>query len=617
MCYDGDENEKRKRCRFRHNLASHYDATVTVMYKKIVISCCLLAVFPSAVMTMTTSPILSATRQAMKLSNKANVDPTFADEACRLWHSILCVDDDTIPLPLSAMSAAHALYASTLARVGRDKEALIQHDNSLSYLDTSNFSKDEADVLLAKSKSLQRLMRYQDAISVLNTISSRCGDSTHANTPENSSWLSVYHSEAVERAALCSMRVGDLDSSIHLLEDFANSIPIKSLNRNIAGMLGASLLLKTSNTEKDNGTYLHATKLLKHASETAVSPIYNWIYDIICSVDEQANFRPFAYYPALYAAFTEANNSPFDDPNLVQLDNKVNLHNMINEYKSFSPKGYVLPIEIDSFASDWIHDDSDKLAWMLKDVAGYGSHGNLISTTSGVLSLFGSGRKRKEAKLCQQIIHPPLLLNGLKFSLRVYVVYFPEGVVLTSTGDQMLKADIYISTEGLVKFASALYDEESSSGIDNQYMTNSGRGDGRSSKQVDFLSLRRQFNECNIGYEEMWAKIRTSVQLVMKRYTSEQFPIDGETRNSYNCAYFGLPKILGFDYMLDRHQIPWLLEVNRFPGLDPRADSDTRVKRTVQYDAWMIATERIGMSTEYMKQFSPQDYQGFSLEKLK
>lgn len=566
-------------------------------------------------MTMTTAPILSATRQAMKLSNKANADPSFADEACRLWQSILCDDDDTIPLPLSAMSAAHALYASTLARVGRDKEALIQHDKSLSYLDTSNFSKDEADVLLAKSKSLQRLMRYHDAISVLNTISSRCCDSTRANALEKSSWLSASHSEAVERAALCSMRVGDLDSSIYLLEDFANSIPIKSLNGNIAGMLGTSLLIKSSGTANDNRTYSNATILLQHASETSVSPIYNWIYYLILYVDEKSSFRPFDSYPALYAAFTEANNSPFDDPKLVHLDDKVNLHNMINEHKSFSPTGYVLPIETDSFVRDWIHNDSDKLQWMLKDRAGYGSHGNRISTTSGILSMYGSGRKNEETRLCQQIIHPPMLLNGFKFSLRVYVVYFPEGVVLTSTGDQLLGSNVYISKEGLVKFASVRYDEESSSGVDNQYMTNSGRGDGRSSKQVDFFSLRRQFDECNIGYEEMWAKIRKSVQLVMKRYTSKHFLSDDETRTSYNYAYFGLPKILGFDYMLDRKQNPWLLEVNRFPGLDPRADSDTRVKRTVQYDAWITAAERIGMPAD-MEQFSPQDYKGFSLEKL-
>jgi len=75
----------------------------------------------AAVVTLAPS-VASKTKRAMELSNKANIDPSFADEACKLWHSILCDDgdDNDMRLPLSAMPAAHALYASTFARVGRD-----------------------------------------------------------------------------------------------------------------------------------------------------------------------------------------------------------------------------------------------------------------------------------------------------------------------------------------------------------------------------------------------------------------------------------------------------------------------------------------------------------------
>jgi hypothetical protein len=50
--------------------------------------------------------------------------------------------------------------------------------------------------------------------------------------------------------------------------------------------------------------------------------------------------------------------------------------------------------------------------------------------------------------------------------------------------------------------------------------------------------------------------------------------------------------------------------------LDPRSSSDSRVKRSVQYDAWVVATHRMGLSTEHMKKFCPPNYSGFSLEKL-
>jgi hypothetical protein len=198
----------------------------------------------------------------------------------------------------------------------------------------------------------------------------------------------------------------------------------------------------------------------------------------------------------------------------------------------------------------------------------------------------------------------------------VYVVYFPDGDVLTPEGKQAHGSEVYVSTEGLVKFASAVYSDETSNDIDDQYMTNSGRGDGRSSKQGDFVFLRKHFNQNNIDYDEMWLKIRESTQLVMNRYSLKQEPIDGEMFASDYISYFGLPKILGFDFMLDDKINPWLLEVNRFPGLDPRAASDSRVKHSVQYDAWIAATERIGFSSEHMKKFCPRDYEGFSLEKL-
>jgi hypothetical protein len=585
--------------------------------------CCVVVAMSSAAVAMVITPsVASATKRAMELSNKANIDPSFADEACKLWHSVLCVDGDDIRLPLSALPAAHALYASTLARVGRDEEALVQHDKSLSYFDECNASKQitkaEADVLLAKSKSLQRLMRYRDAIVVLNGISSRCNKLSSQDTPDNISWLYICHSEAVERAALCSMRIGDLDSSILILEQFEKSIHDENLSPNVAGMLGASLLLKASSTGKVDESYQKALQLLQYASDSSVSPIYSFVHHI--TTCEGNGFNPFDSFTDIYALFAEANNSPFDDPGLINLDDKVRLHTTIKEYEAFCPSGYVLPSERDALERDCKHEiNSDKLTWMLKDRAGYGSHGNIVATTTEVLSIYDcnkSAKEQEESKLCQRIVHPPMLLNGRKYSLRVYVIYFPEGDVLTLKGKQAHGSEVYVSTEGLVKFASALYIDETRNDIDNQYMTNSGRGDGRSSKQDDFLYLRNEFNENNIDYELMWVKIRKSIQLVMNRYSSKQQHIDGHMCASNYISYFGLPKILGFDFMLDDKMNPWLLEVNRFPGLDPRAASDSRVKHSVQYDAWIAATERIGFSAEHMKKFCPRDYKGFSLQKL-
>ena len=101
----------------------------------------------------------------------------------------------------------------------------------------------------------------------------------------------------------------------------------------------------------------------------------------------------------------------------------------------------------------------------------------------------------------------------------------------------------------------------------------------------------------------------------METSTASLSSSDSEILINY-ISHFGLPKILGFDFILDGFANPWLLEVNRFPGLDPRGASDARVKRSVQYDAWITATRRVGQSPEHMKKFRPNDYKGFSLEQL-
>ena len=53
-----------------------------------------------------------------------------------------------------------------------------------------------------------------------------------------------------------------------------------------------------------------------------------------------------------------------------------------------------------------------------------------------------------------------------------------------------------------------------------------------------------------------------------------------------------LPKILGLDFLVDNRQKPWLIEVNRFPGLEPRGSSDEAVKHKVVREAWDLACQK-------------------------
>ena len=552
------------------------------------------------------------TRRAMEISNKANNNPIYAKEACKLWKIILNEDDSL--LPLSAMPAAHGIYAAALVRIGRDKDAIVEYKKSLNYLtkDGTNYERltnEEADIRMGLGKSLQRMLRYEEAASIFEGIATKCADIN-----DNSlSWLNAVHSESVQNAALCSMRVGDLDSAVTILEKY------KRRNAEVDGMHGTCLLLQQSASSSTNelekqDRIQKASDLLKVAAvDKSVSPLYKWIYHT--KNLNQGSSMPMFQYPGseIYLSFAKINNSPFDDFSLLQLDDKILLHYMMKDTRAssdFWPQGYILPTEYESFLNSGHIDDetsNDQKKWIIKERSGYGSNGNTIVSKNEVQTLFDSN-KLTDPILCQRIVEPPMLLNGLKFSLRVYVVYFPR---VQDDKD----AEVYISTQGLAKFAAKQYDITStkSNTNDDQYMTNSGRGDGRSSKQSSLQVLKSEFQKNGLDYEQMWNNIEQAVQLVMQGYLNNYQHGDSSCRR---IGLLNIPKILGFDFILDSSSNPFLLEVNRYPGLEARGTEDKDVKQAVVYDAWSKACDYIDIRKDCIQNLCPKSYKGSSLTRI-
>ena len=555
-------------------------------------------------------------QRAIASSNKANADPTFANEACSLWCDIL---DDTrgqLPLPIEAMSAAHGLYASTLVRIGRDKQAVIEYKKSLTFLRKSgafsnSLTKEEADIRLGMGKSLQRMLRYDESANVFMDVAERCMQSSN---DADASWIEVAYSESIQSAALCHMRSNDLDTAISVLEKFEGYD-----NAEIAGMKGAALLLQLTSTRsyimKDSAKYQRAYELLNFAHDKTDSPIYKWIHLLSSSAQTTTSHTSGTLFD-VYLSFARVNNSPFDDPGLVALDDKVLFHSMIMnshfESKDFWPQGFILAKEWDAFldiSEGEGEGDSNKKSWILKERSGYGSHGNSIVSTGEVLSLYKAGKLNEI--LCQRLVDPPMLLNGRKFSLRIYVVYFPAGNDLTNTNTKMHDAEIYISTDGLAKYANERYQTSNVTSLDDQYQTNSGRGNIKPSKQHNLHQLRSEFQMNGYDYDQMWGSIERSVQMVMKRYVED----DSIHHRAYMPLY-SVPKIMGFDFILDSSADPYLLEVNRFPGLEPRSSMDADVKHSIVYDAWDAACIRARLPKEYIQNLIPRNYQSSSLKRI-
>ena len=302
-------------------------------------------------------------------------------------------------------------------------------------------------------------------------------------------------------------------------------------------------------------------------------------------------------------ALLKLNLCAFDDPSLVLLDDKVHLHCILSKYgertKAFWPSGTILSkasmTTVDIKEMFYRGHDSDSL-YFLKERFGYGSHGNRILSRAQVVEMImeweqqehqqqvmGSTKDDLE-KLLQTMVQSPLLILGRKFSLRIYVIFFST-------------REVYLSSSGLVKLASLKIEQDDSTSTSTRvtfdprvHVTNSGSG--LDMEQYDLEYFRSYLKTLDQSFDVFWEKLETAVRVVIDCYDQERPRLDWD----FNRESLGIPKILGFDFVVDQEVQPWLVEVNRFPGMEPRDDSDRSVKSTVIHDTWACASERLAIS---------------------
>jgi len=446
---------------------------------------------------------------------------------------------DIIPfemLPNRARATAFALYAACLVRVGRDSKAIDMYDSCLALKNLLERNTLE-DVIMGRASALQRRMSYKEAAN---------------------QYLESSSSKGTLGAITCSLRLQNLEGAIEILDKRAHPNDIE-----ITATASLLRILQCGSIEQNDMVDL------KDASKTL--PLFHWIY---CTLKCPANVELFKFDIMDIASI---NQNSYDDPLLIHLDDKLSLHELLHEKKdSFWPVGFILPKEREKFIK-YLTDNESMESWIMKSASGYGSHGNMIATGEEVLSLLEI--PQMEPCLCQLLINPSLLLDQRKFSMRVYVYYF-------------LNKDIYISSLGLVKLASQVYKDHVDD--DRMHMTNSGREENM--LQYNFVSLRNHFQKVGWSYDDFWELLEQAVYTTMQCYEKQ---IEGEKQESYRgqLRKFCIPKILGFDFTVTEDRQPMLLEVNRYPGLEPRGVSDTEVKNSVVRDAWICAAEQCGISS--------------------
>jgi hypothetical protein len=486
---------------------------------------------------------MSTTTQSQ---STANVTQTY--DARDQWDDIMTNADQ---LPEKIRGICYALYASCQARVGQDTLALQSYQHCLNLKvaqDTRH------DATMGKAFCLQRLMKYSDAMLA---------------------FLECDTERACLGAATCCLRLRHMQRAMQVLGEYSARHPGEA--KQCRGML-ATLMYLQATTEKDFKEIIPMLEITRNES-----PLTEWVYQL--SLRQQNKAAPWTWNDGFdFLHLAAVNQSPFDDPFLIHLDDKVLLHELLTsktdsaDVHAFWPRGYILPRDESIFKHDM---SNDKKEWILKEPAGYGSHGNQLVGERQAVELWKN--RESDMYLCQQFVSPPLLLEGYKFSMRLYVVYFPKDNAQTNS------ANVYLCDQGLVKLAALLYQQGSTD--DRIHMTNSGRENQMG--QCDLTVLREAAAKAGWSYNALWNDIREAVRAVVQTYLNFR-----EEDQALPIGALGIPKILGFDFIVDSNCKPFLLEVNRFPGLEPRDASDSSAKRAVVYGSWMLAADRLGMDSK-------------------
>lgn len=300
------------------------------------------------------------------------------------------------------------------------------------------------------------------------------------------------------------------------------------------------------------------------------------------------------------------------------------------------PHGFVLPDGFQAWAV--ARESAPSALWIWKPCN--------LSCGRGIRIFGASIPPNVEKKLAQKsgvvqrYLHRPLLINGFKFDLRLYVVI---------TSFDPLK--IYLNSEGLVRLATSPYsDSPESLSCRTMHLTNysvnkhavayapnldsrgsgagagpvdgeddHGDGEGTEDEELEADSrneqrenrpnengaspsaspgqgagtaskwslgeLQEYLSKVGLSYEQMMKRIE---DLIIKTILAVEPPIMNAWHQGANFAAVAPSiqagpnqtcfEILGFDVMVDEDLKPWLLEVNTFPSLSSSSPYDKRVK---------------------------------------
>lgn len=270
----------------------------------------------------------------------------------------------------------------------------------------------------------------------------------------------------------------------------------------------------------------------------------------------------------------------------------------------FYPETWVLPEELGAFTK--VTSEKKNRTYIIKPNCG--SQGNGIFLTRSAKDVPKEGRY-----VSQRYMNKPLLIDNLKFDLRIYVL-------ITS----VCPLRLYVLREGLARFCTQEYQGITAKNRDCQFMhlTNyainkhnedfeapSGCGivegedgeinlgavsDGDSGSKRSISSVRRWLDENGFSSEAVWQDITSLIcKSVIAALPTNQHAYRlacPETRDSVGFTCF---TVLGFDVILDHLGKPNLIEVNELPSFETDSELDQSIKMRAVHEALQMISPTV------------------------
>ncbi|ESO12921.1 hypothetical protein HELRODRAFT_63814, partial [Helobdella robusta] len=240
---------------------------------------------------------------------------------------------------------------------------------------------------------------------------------------------------------------------------------------------------------------------------------------------------------------------------------------------NFVPQTFVLPREYKAFL---FHSNKEKCLWIVKPTSLSRGRG-IFLTNSPEKALVDDN-----VVVCRYIDNP-LLINGYKFDLRLYV--------LVTSFDPLI---IYLYKEGLTRFATVQFNKSSKfMGDSCMHLTNYSinkhssayvsNNDASVEDRGSKWSLSGLLRFLRENHYDTTALMMSIEDVIIKTMISGEFAISAACKafvpHRGNCF-----ELFGFDILIDEKMKPWVLEVNLSPSLACDAPLDLKIKSNMISD---------------------------------